>query len=66
MQIATRTRMRGRLLHQSMGKARVGKMLIRVVSLATKEIRRMHVRNMGKLTLHGGMQEQGSAEEAST
>ena len=50
-------RMKGRLLHQSMGKARVEKMLTKAVLLAIKEIRCINVLNMHKLILLGGMEE---------
>jgi len=66
MQIATTHPTRGRQLRQSMGKARVGKMLTRVASLAIKEIRCINVLNMGKLTPHGGMVERDMSVEAST
>ena len=66
MQIATIHPTRGRQLRQSMGKARVGKMLTRVASLAIKEIRCIHVLNMRKLTPLVGMQERHSPVEAST
>jgi hypothetical protein len=66
MQIATMHPTRGRQLRQSMGKARVGKMLTRVASLAIKEIRCINVLNMRKLTLHGGMEEEDMRVEAST
>lgn len=66
MQIAMTLPTRGRQLRQSMGKARVGKMLTRVVSLAIKEIRCINVLNMRKLTRRGGMQERDTPVEAST